>query len=194
MFWIKQVKKNGLCLLLSLHFSSVYNRGWWRFLPQGNIITLYSYDKRWGLLVFVTVIIFRLELSIQWSAVEFCCDIIVHDTHNLIGQSSDGTLWFLSLFTIHHSFPWASFRKTVRILEQKTSANMYRCIILHQMEAIVCRHSSGWRRQKANQLMFWNKLTQLAKDIKIARLPIYNFFFFFSVTIQQTRIFLRVAK
>ena len=115
----KTSEKNGLCLLLSLHFPSVCNRGWWRFLPQGNIITLYSYDERWGLLVVVTAIIFRLELSIQWSAVEFCCDIIVHDTHNLVGQSSDGTLWFLSLFTIHHSFPWASFRKTVRILEQK---------------------------------------------------------------------------
>ena len=41
----KTSEKNGLCLLLSLHFSSVCNRGWWRFLPQGNIITLYSFDE-----------------------------------------------------------------------------------------------------------------------------------------------------
>ena len=27
----KTSEKNGLCLLLSLHFSSVCNRGWWRF-------------------------------------------------------------------------------------------------------------------------------------------------------------------
>ena len=33
----KTSEKNGLCLLLSLHFSSVCNRGWWRFLSQGNI-------------------------------------------------------------------------------------------------------------------------------------------------------------